>query len=135
MMLYLFGTNFGYDMHDYPTMDIDDPTAKSFERAISYLPIFVEYLATEKLPERGMERVAEKMEIAGYSADVVEHFCKAWLETIEDKDLVCEHLMGIYLFGKYEFEMERYYDHGFAMICLQLFFPNYKEELQKEGEN
>ena len=50
MMLYLFGTNFGYDMHDYPTMDIDDPSAKSFERAISYLPIFVEYLATEKLP-------------------------------------------------------------------------------------
>ena len=49
MMLYLFGTNFGCDMHDYPTRDMDDPTAKSFERAISYLPIFVDDLATVKL--------------------------------------------------------------------------------------
>lgn len=104
MMLYLFGTNFGYDMHDYPIMDIDDPTAKSFERAISYLPIFVEYLAIEKLPERGMERTFERMEKAGYSSDEIECFCKAWLETIEKKNLVCEPFMRIYLFGKYEIE-------------------------------
>ena len=104
MMLYLFGTNFGYDMHEYPTQPIDDPSAKSFERAISYLPIFVEYLATEKLPERGMERIAEKMEKAGYSSKDVARFCRAWFETIEDKNLVCEYLIGIYLFGKYEFE-------------------------------
>lgn len=102
MMLYLFGTNFGYDMHDYPTPDLDDPTAKDFERAIEYLPIFVAYLATEKLPERGMKRVLERMEKAGYSADEVERFCKAWIETIENKNLVCEPLMVIYLFGKYD---------------------------------
>ena len=107
MMLYLFGTNFGYDMHDYPTMDIDDPTAKSFERAISYLPIFVEYLATEKLPERGMERVAEKMEKAGYSSEEMMRLCRAWFETVEDKELVCEPLMGIYLFGEYEIRLRR----------------------------
>lgn len=104
MMLYLFGTNFGYDMHDYPTMDIDDPTAKSFERAISYLPIFVDYLAAEKLPERGMERTFERMEKAGYSSDEIERFYRAWFETIENKNLVCEPLMGIYLFGEYELE-------------------------------
>ena len=107
MMLYLFGTNFGYDMHDYPTMDIDDPTAKSFERAISYLPIFVEYLTTEKLPERGMERVAEKMEKAGYSSEEIMRLCRAWFETVEDKELVCEPLMGIYLFGEYEIKFRR----------------------------
>ena len=107
MMLYLFGTNFGYDMHDYPTQDMDDPTAKSFERAISYLPIFVEYLATEKLPERGMERVAEKMEKAGYSSEEIMHLCRAWFETVEEKELVCEPLMGIYLFGEYEIRLRR----------------------------
>ena len=107
MMLYLFGTNFGYDMHDYPTMEIDDPTAKSLERAISYLPIFVEYLATEKLPERGMERVAEKMEKAGYTSEEIMRLCRAWFETVEDKELVCEPLMGIYLFGEYEIRLRR----------------------------
>jgi len=104
MMLYLFGTNFGYDMHDYPTMEMDDPTAKSLERAISYLPIFVGYLATKKLPERGMERTFERMEKAGYSSDEIERFYRAWLETIENKNLVCEPLMKIYLFGEYELE-------------------------------
>ena len=104
MMLYLFGTNFGYDMYDYPTQDMDDTSVKSFERAISYLPVFVDYLATKKLPERGMERTFERMEKAGYSSEDVARFCRAWFETIEDKNLVCEYLMGIYLFGKYEFE-------------------------------
>jgi hypothetical protein len=104
MMLYLFGTNFGYDMYDYPTQDMDDTSVKSFERAISYLPVFVDYLATKKLPERGMKRTFERMEKAGYSSEDVARFCRAWFETIEDKNLVCEYLMGIYLFGKYEFE-------------------------------
>lgn len=107
MMLYLFGTNFGYDMYAYPTQDVDDPSAKSFERAISYLPIFVEYLATKKLPERGMERVAEKMEKAGYSSEEIMRLCRAWFETVEDKELVCEPLMGIYLFGEYEIVLRR----------------------------
>ena len=102
MMLYLFGTNFGYDMYDYPTQDMDDPTAKSFERAISYLPVFVDYLATKKLPERGMERVLERMEKTGYSSDEIARFGRDWFETIENKGLVCEPLMGIYLFGEYE---------------------------------
>ena len=102
MMLYLFGTNFGYDMHDYPTQDMDDPTVKSFERAISYLPVFVDYLATKKLPERGMERVLERTEKTGYSSDEIARFGRAWFETIENKGLVCEPLMGIYLFGEYE---------------------------------
>ena len=102
MMLYLFGTNFGYGMREYPTQTIDDPSAKSLVRAISYLPIFVEYLATEKLPERGMERVAEKMEKAGYSSEEIMRLRRAWFETVEDKELVCEPLMGIYLFGEYE---------------------------------
>ena len=105
MMLYLFGTNFGYDMYDYPTMDIDDTSVKSFERAISYLPVFVDYLATKKLPERGMERIFERMEKAGYSSDEIERFCRTWFETIENKNLVCEPLMEIYLFGEYEIEL------------------------------
>ena len=104
MMLYLFGTNSGYDMYDYPTMDIDDTSVKSFERAISYLPVFVDYLATKKLPERGMERIFERMEKAGYSSDEIERFCRTWFETIENKNLVCETLMKIYLFGEYELE-------------------------------
>ena len=107
MMLYLFGTNFGEDVYRYPAETVEDPSVKSFERAISYLPIFVDYLATKKLPERGMERTFERMENAGYSSGDVARFCRAWFETIEDKNLVCEHLMGIYLFGKFEFESRR----------------------------
>ena len=68
-------------------------------------------------------------------------YCERWADIMEQEALgnkteamhlwfdCCEE------FGKYEFEMERYYDHGFAMICLQLFFPDYKEELQKQGES
>ena len=33
--------------------------------------------------------------------------CRAWFETVEDKELVCEPLMGIYLFGEYEIVLRR----------------------------
>ena len=107
MMLYLFGTNFGEDVYRYPVETVEDLSVKNFERAKQYLPIFVEYLATEKLPKRGMERVLERMEKAGYSFDEITRFCRGWFETIENKNLVCEQLMEIYLFGKYEFESRR----------------------------
>ena len=103
MMLYLFGTNCGRDRYDHPTEEIDEPSAKNYKRAIDYLPTFVDYLATQKLPAWGMELVIERMEKAGYSFEEITRFCREWFETIEKKNLVCEAFMSIYLFGKYEF--------------------------------
>ncbi len=105
MMLYLFGTNFGCDADEYPVPELEDLSAQNFDRAIRYMPVFVDYLWTEKLPERGMDRIVDRMEKEGYSSDDVARFCRAWFETIERKNFVCKSLMRMYLFGKCELEL------------------------------
>ena len=83
-MLYLFGTNFGFDVYDYPVERVDDSSAKDFERAIGYLPTLVGYLTREvKIPDCGMKRILRKMEREGYSGDEVARFCCAWVDEID----------------------------------------------------
>ena len=104
MMLYLFGTNFGYDMYDYPTQDMDDTSVKSFERAISYLPVYIDHF--EMIPQAldfSKTGFLYKLERAGYSAEQIEQFCRAWVETLEKKNLVCNDTMEFYLFGKFTY--------------------------------
>jgi hypothetical protein len=52
-----------------------------------------------------MKRTLEKMEKEGYSSEDIARFCRAWFETIENKELVCDPLMEIYLFGEYRSEL------------------------------
>ena len=104
MMLYLFGTDFGEDIYGYPVETSEDPSAKSFEGAISYLPIYIDHF--EMIPQAldfSQTGFLYKLERAGYSAEQIAQFCRAWVETLEKKNLVCNDTMEFYLFGKFTY--------------------------------
>ena len=108
MMLYIFGTNFCCDINGCPVEEINNPFAKDFERAVAYIPTFVDYLINEeRLHLFSLDGLLGKMEEEGYSDEQIKSFLCAWIDSLEQEDAVCTDLMDIYLYGKYTYECKK----------------------------
>lgn len=124
MMLYLFGTNFGHDADEYPVEEIEDMSAKSFKRAVAYMPVFVDYLMKgTKLHYFALTALLGKIEGAGFKDEQIAEFLRAWINVLEERNIICTDLMCIYLFGQYTYN---YLSIGHPTVCKKIDFENKK---------